>query len=248
MIQIKSEEEINIMTEAGEVLSRIMQRLAQGIKAGISTKEINDFAEELMLMESVQPAFKNYRGFPASVCTSINEEVVHGIPDPRRILKLGDIISIDVGIIFKDFFSDSAFTLSIGKPDSNKKKLIQVTKEALYKGIKQAKVNNHLSDISYAIQRCVESNGFSVVREFVGHGIGRKMHEEPEIPNFGQPQQGPILKKGMVLAIESMVNMGTWETEISDNGWTAVTADKKPSAHFEHTVVVSDNGPQILTI
>jgi methionyl aminopeptidase len=248
MIPIKSEKEIQIMAQAGQILSRILQELKGAIKVGITTKDIDDMALDLMNKEFVLPAFKNYRGFPANICTSINEEIVHGIPSDQCVLKEGDIISLDLGIIFKGYFSDAAITVPVGKIDSRKKKLIEVARQALNRGIKQTKANNHLSDISCAVQRCIESSGFSVVREFVGHGIGLSMHEEPEVPNFGQPHRGPILKKGMVLTIEPMVNMGTWEAEITDNGWTAVTKDRQPSAHFEHTIAITDNGPAVLTI
>jgi methionyl aminopeptidase len=195
---------------------------------------------------NVVSAFKNYKGFPGHICISVNEEVVHGIPS-SRVLKDKDIVSIDIGIIYQGFYLDSAFTIGIGKISPEVKKLLEVTKNALYEGIKKAKKGNHLSDISYAIQSYVEAGGFSVVRDFVGHGIGKSLHEEPPIPNFGKPKQGPLLKEGMVLAIEPMVNMGSWEVEISSNGWTALTKDRLPSAHFEHTVAV-DNEPQILTL
>jgi methionyl aminopeptidase len=199
-----------------------------------------------MQKENVTPAFKGYNGFPANICTSINEEIVHGIPGERK-LKAGEIIAIDVGINYKGYFSDRAVTLAVGKIDSGARKLIEVTQDALSEGIKQARPDKRLSDISYAIQSYVEKHKFSVVREFVGHGIGSRLHEEPEIPNFGRSHQGPELKTGMVLAIEPMVNMGTWESRILDNGWTAVTKDKQPSAHFEHTVAITKNGPEILT-
>jgi methionyl aminopeptidase len=203
-------------------------------------------AEELLRQEDVAPAFKGYRGFPATVCTSVNEEIVHGIPG-ERILKQGDIIGLDLGINYEGYFSDVAVTLAVGTINPRKKKLLEVTREALSEGIKEAKEDNYLMNISCAIQNYVERNGFSVVRQFVGHGIGKSLHEEPEVPNFGKPNQGPVLKKGMVLAIEPMVNMGTWESLILDNGWTAVTKDGMPSAHFEHTVAVTENGPEILT-
>jgi methionyl aminopeptidase len=246
MIRLKSEEELAMLKEAGSILARIMEKLRRAVKPGITTQEIDNLALSLMEQEKVTPAFKGYRGFPANICVSINEEVVHGIPG-ERALKEGDIISIDAGLNFKGFFSDCALTVPVGKIDSRKKKLIEVTKNALYQGIKQARVNNCLYDISYAIQRHVESNNFSVVRQFVGHGIGRSMHEEPEVPNFGKPHQGAKLLSGMVLAIEPMVNAGTWQTVIGDNGWTAVTKDCLPSAHFEHTVAITAKGPKILT-
>lgn len=246
MIPLKSEEDLRIMKEAGKILSRIMQNIRNFIKVGISTQEINQLAEDLMDKENVSSAFKGYRGFPASVCTSVNEEIVHGIPG-ERTLKEGDIISLDLGINYHGYFSDIAITVGIGRLDSRTKEFIGITKQALSEGIKQARAGNHLSDISYAIQNYVEGHGFSVVRQFVGHGIGRSLHEEPEIPNFGRPHQGPRLQSGMVLAIEPMVNMGTWESKILDNGWTAVTKDSRFSAHFEHTVAITENGSEILT-
>jgi len=235
-----------MIRQSGKILAKIMQKLREFIRAGISTQEIDQLTEELVCKENAIPAFKGYKGFPANICTSINEEIVHGIPGERR-LENGDIISLDLGINYKGYFSDAAITLAIGGIETKTKKLIEVTKTALSEGIKQARIDNHLSDISYAIQSYVEKNGFSVVREFVGHGIGLKLHEEPEIPNFGRPQQGPILREGMVFAIEPMVNMGTWESKILDNGWTAVTKDGLVSSHFEHTVAITENGPAILT-
>jgi methionyl aminopeptidase len=246
MIPVKSKEDLKMLKESGRILSEIMQRLREFIRVGVSTREIDELAAELIREKDSIPAFRGYKGFPANICTSINEEVVHGIPDQRR-LKEGDIISLDLGIDYKGYFSDVAVTQGIGRIDSQKEKLITVTRNALSKGINQARINNHLSDISYAIQTYVEKHGFSVVRQFVGHGIGRSLHETPEIPNFGRPHQGEILKSGMVFAIEPMVNMGTWECKILDNGWTAVTKDGRPSAHFEHTVAITENGPQILT-
>lgn len=246
MIPLKSEQDIEMIRKSGKILSKVMQELKKEIKMGVRTKDIDGLAEELIAQESAASAFKNYQGFPANICISVNEEIVHGIPN-ERILKDGDIVSLDVGINLNGYFSDAAITLPIGRVDSRKKKLIEVAKNALYLGIEQAKENNHLYDISCAIQNHVESNGFSVVRQFVGHGVGLKMHEEPEIPNFGRSHEGPRLLAGMVLAIEPMVNMGTWEVNILDNGWTAVTKDGLPSAHFEHTIAVTKNGPEILT-
>ena len=231
---------------SGEILAKVMRQLCKIIKEDVVTLEIDKQAEELILAAGCAPAFKGYNGFPASVCTSINEEIVHGIPS-ERIIKDGDIISLDIGVDYKGFFSDAAVTLAIGQVDKDKRKLIEITRNALDIGIKQARAENRLTDISHSIQDYVERNGFSVVRQFVGHGIGLKLHEEPEIPNFGLPHQGPVLKNGMVLAIEPMVNMGTWESEILDNGWTAVTKDRLPSAHFEHTVAITEEGPKILT-
>ena len=246
MIPLKSEKDLAMLRKSGAILAKIMKRLEGFIKAGITTAEIDTLAEKLITEENVVPAFKGYKGFPASICTSVNEEIVHGIPG-ARILKEGDIISLDLGINYQGYFSDVAITLGLGRINPKMKKLIEVTKRALAEGIKQARPENHLSDISYSIQNYVESNGFSVVRQFVGHGIGVDLHEEPEIPNFGRPHQGPVLKSGMVFAVEPMVNMGIWESVILDNGWTAVTKDGLPSAHFEHTVAITDQGPEILT-
>lgn len=200
-----------------------------------------------MAKEGVRPAFKGYRGFPATVCVSINHEVVHGIPG-KRVIQEGDIVSLDVGLVYKDFFSDMAVTVGVGKISRELQDLMAVTKQALQRGIAQAKPNKHLSDVSFAIQNFVEAHNLSVVRDFVGHGIGRALHEPPEVPNFGPPHCGPVLKEGMVLAIEPMVNQGTWQTKIMDNGWTVETADGRPSAHFEHCVAVTQSGPEILTV
>ncbi len=246
MIPIKSKEEIEIMLKNSAILHEILEELKMIVKPGIRTIEIDQKAEELFSKFKVTSAFKNYRGFPANICVSINEEVVHGIPSERE-LKDGDIVSLDAGVLSNGYYSDSAFTVGIGNIDSKKKQLIKVAKRSLDLAIEQASPENNLQDISYAIQNFVEANGFSVVREFVGHGIGTNLHEEPEIPNFGRPGLGPKLKEGMALAIESMVNTGTWKTRILSNGWTAVTDDNLPSAHFEHTIVLTNNGPRILT-
>jgi methionyl aminopeptidase len=246
MIPLKSEEDLARLVESGEILNRVMRQLQRFVRVGVTTQEIDNLAQDLVHREKALPAFKGYKQFPASVCTSVNEEIVHGIPGDRK-LEEGDILSLDLGINYRGYFSDAAVTLTLGKVDPRVRKLIRVAKVALEKGIKQARVNNHLFDISYAIQSYVERNGFSVVREFVGHGIGRSLHEEPEIPNFGRRHEGPLLKSGMVFAIEPMVNMGTWESRISENGWTAVTKDGRPSAHFEHTVAITEEGPKVLT-
>jgi len=247
MIPLKSENDLRLMRISGRILAKVMGELQKRVKANVSTLELDSFAEELILKEKALPAFKDYRGFPASICASINEEIVHGIPSERR-LKEGDILSLDLGVKYQGFFSDAAVTVAVGKIDSKVKKLIDVAKNALSEGIKQARVGNHVSDISCAIQSYVERNGCSVVRQFVGHGIGKNLHEEPEIPNYGLPHRGEVIKSGMVFAIETMVNLGTWECEIADNGWTAVTKDGFCSAHFEHTVAVSNDGVEILTL
>lgn len=245
-ISIKSPEDIQVMREAGKILAAIVNELKSSLKIGVATKDIDAVAENLMKKYQVTPAFKGYRGFPGCICISINQEVVHGIPSSRR-LNEGDIASLDVGLIYKGFYSDTATTVGIGEIPTGLAKLLSVTEDALYRGIEQARIDNHLSDVSHAVQKFVEANGFSVVRDFVGHGIGRNLHEEPEIPNFGPPYQGPVLKEGMVLAIEPMVNLGAWHTKILSDGWTVVTQDGKPSAHFEHTVAITKNGPEILT-
>lgn len=246
MIKIKSPDEVDTLRKAGKILASIVKELKCSLKSDMTTLDINTTAEDLIARHQVRPAFKGYRGFPASVCVSVNHEVVHGIPG-KRIIKDGDIVSVDVGIIFNDYYSDTAFTAGIGKVHPKCEKLLKVTEQSLYKGIAQAVVNNHLSDISCAIQQFVEANQFSVVRDFVGHGIGSSLHEDPEIPNFGQAHNGPLLKEGMVFAIEPMVNLGTGQTKILPDGWTVVTADGKPSAHFEHTIVITSKGPEILT-
>ena len=245
-IRIKSAEEIAILRKAGRTLSSIMKELVRSLKSGMTTLEIDQLTEKLINAHDVKAAFKGYRGFPNCACVSVNEEVVHGIPG-RRTIKDGDIVSIDVGIVQQGYYADTAVTLGIGKVSPELDKLLEVTKTALAKGIAQAKVQNQLSDISHAIQTYVEANRFSVVREFVGHGIGTELHEEPEILNYGPPHCGPVLQEGMILAVEPMVNVGGWQTKISEDGWTVVTLDGKPSAHFEHTVAVTMNGPEILT-
>jgi methionyl aminopeptidase len=217
------------------------------IVPGITTKELDRVAEEYILLKGARPAFKGYRGFPATLCISVNEEVVHGIPSQRR-LKEGDIVSLDVGANFVGYFGDAAITLPVGEVDPKAERLLEVTEKALYIGIEKAKVGNRLFDISYAIQSWVESHGFSVVRDFVGHGIGRDLHEEPQIPNFGIPHQGPRLEKGMVFALEPMVNEGTSAVRVLSDGWTVVTIDGKRSAHFEHTIAITEDGAEILSI
>jgi len=213
----------------------------------MTTAQVNMIAETLMDGYKVIPAFKGYRGYPASVCVSVNQEVVHGIPG-KKIITDGDIVSLDAGIIFEEYYSDMAVTVGIGKVDEPRQRLMRTAQEALSRGIEQARAGNFLGDISHAVQAHAQAQGFSVVRDFVGHGIGRRLHEEPEVPNYGEPHSGPQLKAGMVLAIEPMVNMGTWETKILKDGWTVETFDGKPSAHFEHSVAITPLGPEILTI
>jgi len=246
LIPIKSASELEILRQAGKILAKIIAELSCSLKSGMTTAQVNAIAEQLMSAYRVQPAFKGYRGYPASVCVSINQEIVHGIPG-AKVIRDGDIVSLDAGIIHENYFSDMAVTVGVGILEPRKKKLLEVAQDALARGISQAQVNHHLSDISFAIQSWAEGQGFSVVRDFVGHGIGRNLHEEPEIPNFGPPHCGPILREGMVLAIEPMLNMGTWETKILEDGWTVETLDGSASAHFEHSIAITATGPEILT-
>jgi methionyl aminopeptidase len=246
MIPLKSQQDLIMLKRSGEILALVMQKLQDSLCSGMTTLDIDLLSAELIRKEKASAAFKGYQGFPGTACISVNEEIVHGIPGSRLIME-GDIVSIDLGVNYKGFFSDMAVTLPVGKVDDARLKLIAATKQSLDIGIQQARVGNYLTDISHSIQSFVEGEGFSVVRQFVGHGIGTALHEEPEIPNFGRPGLGPRLKNGMVLAIEPMINLGSWECEIIENGWTAVTIDGAPSAHFEHTVAVTDKGPVILT-
>jgi methionyl aminopeptidase len=247
MIIIKSPREIEQLKKSNAIVAEVFEKLKGMVSPGITTKELDQVAEEYILSKGGHPAFKGYKGFPATLCISINEEVVHGIPGQRR-LKEGDIVSLDVGVDFVGYFGDAAITFPVGEVDPEAKRLLEVTEKALTIGIEKAKIGNRLFDISYAIQRWVESHGFSVVRDFVGHGIGKDLHEEPQIPNFGSPHQGPRLEKGMVFALEPMVNEGTYEVRVLSDGWTVVTADGKRSAHFEHTIAINDDGAEILSI
>ena len=234
------------MRRAGRIVSDLLKLMGRKAKAGIRTEELDTVAEEFIRSAGAEPAFKGYYGYPASICVSVNEEVVHGIPG-KRVLKDGDIVGIDVGVKIEGYFSDAARTFAIGRVDEESRRLIEVTREAMDRGIRQAVEGNRLSDISWAVQCYAESQGFSVVREFVGHGIGRNLHEEPQVPNFGQPGQGPKLVTGMALAIEPMINAGRHEVRVLDDGWTVVTKDGKRSGHFEQTVFVGKNGPEIVT-
>ncbi|HOD72032.1 MAG TPA: type I methionyl aminopeptidase [Deltaproteobacteria bacterium] len=246
MIIIKSEYEIAIMREANRILAQLFEHISPMILPGISTIELDKEAELFIRSHGALPAFKGYRDYPATLCTSVNDEVVHGIPGPR-VLQSGDIISIDVGALFDGFYSDAARTFPVGTISPQAKKLIEVTRESLDAGISQAVPGNHLSDISAAVQKVVEEGGFSVVRDFVGHGIGRNLHEAPQIPNFGRRGKGPILQEGMTLAIEPMVNAGTYKVLIQSDGWTAVTEDASLSAHFENSIAVTKDGPVVLS-
>ncbi|MBN2097243.1 MAG: type I methionyl aminopeptidase [Candidatus Omnitrophica bacterium] len=246
MIHIKSKQEIEQIKTACHVVGKILRRLKEYLHPGITTEELDQQAQRLLVQLGAVSAFKGYKGYPANICTSVNEQVVHGIPGKRQLQK-GDLASIDVGAKLNGFFGDAAWTFPVGEVSPQALKLLAVAEQALRIGIDQAKPGNHLSDISYAIQTYVESQGFSVVRKFVGHGIGLEMHEDPEIPNFGFPGRGPQLQAGMTLAIEPMVNQGSGDVEILDDQWTAVTKDRRLSAHFEHTICISDTQPEVLT-
>ncbi len=246
-IVIKNADEICIMQEANQIVAEVLTVLKKSVDIGISTWELDKIAEEHCLKMKAKPAFKGYRGFPGSLCLSINEEVVHGIPSRKRKIKKGDIISIDFGVLFKNYYGDSALTISVGNVSEDVARLVTVTNDSLHKGIAKAVVGNRVGDISKAIQEYVEGHGFSVVRQFVGHGIGTALHEAPEIPNFYQGERTSRLRPGMVLAIEPMVNMGTHKVKVLRDGWTVITSDNKPSAHFEHSVAVTENGPLILS-
>jgi len=247
MIIIKSPREIEKMRHAGTIVASILQSIKSAVKPGMSTLDIDKKAEKLIRKFEVKAAFKGYRGFKHCICTSLNDEVVHGIPSAKRILKEGDIISLDFGVIYDGYYGDSAITIPVGDISAEAKKLIEVTEEALKRGISAMTVKNHLHDISSTIQEYVESAGFSVVRDFVGHGIGQSLHEDPPVPNYGEKDTGVLLKEGMVLALEPMVNVGRPEVHVLDDGWTAVTKDNKLSAHFEHTIAIGPNGPEVLT-
>lgn len=249
----KSAAEIERMREAGRVVGRILREVAAAVRPGVSTGELDEMAEALIYEYGAKPAFKGYSQggktpFPGVLCASINEEIVHGIPSRKRTLREGDIFSVDFGVVLDGWYGDSAITVPVGRVSETASRLIEVTRRALEIGIEAAVPGNRIYDIGAAIQAHVESEGFSVVRDFVGHGIGRRLHEDPQVPNYGPGGQGIRLKPGMVLAIEPMVNEGTWEIEELDDEWTAVTADRKLSAHFEHTIAVTEDGPQILTL
>lgn len=247
MISIKSAREIELMRIAGRIVAETHERLREVIRPGITTLELDTIAEAYIRKSGGIPAFKGYNGFPASICSSVNEQVVHGIPG-SVVLKDGDIIGIDIGAVYNGYYGDAARSYGIGQIDDELKKLLRVTEESFFKGIEYALPGNRLSDISHAIQKYVEPYGFSIVRDFVGHGIGSNMHEEPQIPNYGPPNKGPRLEAGMALAIEPMVNQGKYAVKVLKDGWTVVTADGKPSAHYENTIVITDGKPEILTL
>ncbi|MGB2696713.1 MAG: type I methionyl aminopeptidase [Candidatus Zixiibacteriota bacterium] len=246
MIELKSEREINIIQENGRIVAQALRFLGGKIRSGMKTRDLDTLAEKFIKKHDAIPAFKGYRGFPSNICVSVNNEVVHGIPGDR-ILTEGDLVSIDLGVLKDGYYADGAFTFPLGEVENETQRLIQITQNALDQGIQNAVAGKNLSDISHAIQSYVERSGFSVVRELVGHGIGKHMHEEPQVPNFGRPGEGPLLKEGMVLAIEPMVNSGSFEIKTLEDEWTVVTSDGSLSAHFEHTIAITENGAMILT-
>lgn len=248
MIILKSPHEIEYIRQACKLTADTLTQLIAVAKPGITTLELDQIAEEYIRSHGGIPSCKGYYGYPATICASVNEEVVHGIPTSKRKLKHGDVLSIDLVSSVNGYHGDSAVTIEIGRSKPEVHKLLQVTEECLFKGIEQAVVGNRVGDISHAVQQHAEKHGFGVVRDFVGHGLGREMHEEPQVPNYGQPGQGPLLQPGMVLCIEPMITMGTYNVRVLADDWTAVTTDGKPAAHFEHTVVITEDGPEILTM
>ena len=246
-ITIKSEREIELMAEAGKILERVHNELEKALHPGMSTKDIDTLGEKIIRSYGCIPSFLNYNGYPASICVSVNQEVVHGIPDKHRIIHEGDIVSLDAGVIYKGYHSDAARTHAVGEVSEEAKKLIQVTKESFFEGIKFAKAGNHLFDISGAIGRYAEERGYGVVRDLCGHGIGTALHEDPQIPNYAQKRRGVRLQAGMTLAIEPMINAGTHRVRPMSDGWLVCTRDGKPSVHFEKTVAITEEGPLILT-
>lgn len=236
------------MREAGRIVAEVHQRMRELVAPGISTGELDEAAETLIRARGGVPSFKGYGGFPASICASVDDEVVHGIPSRTRILREGSIVGIDVGVYLDGFHGDAALTLPVGRVEERVRELLEVTAESLYRGIGQARPGQRIGDISHAIQRCCEERGFSVVREYVGHGIGADLHEEPPVPNYGPPHRGVRLEAGMAIALEPMINMGTAAVELQEDGWTVTTRDHKPSAHFEHTIVITECGAEIMTV
>jgi methionyl aminopeptidase len=247
MIILKTRREIQIMRKSGLLVAQSHELVRKHIKPGVTTKELDQLVEDFLRSQNAIPTFKGYSGFPYSICASVNEEVVHGFPSDRK-LKEGDIVSIDIGATFEGYVGDSAKTFLVGEVDDEKRRLVEATRQSFYEGIKFAKLSYRLSDISHAIQQYAEAQGFSVVRDYVGHGVGKDMHESPQIPNFGKPGKGPRLQEGMVLAIEPMINAGTYNVKVLGNDWTVVTVDGKPSAHYEHTVAITDGEPELLTV
>jgi methionyl aminopeptidase len=248
VIVYKSPDELDRMREAGRVTALTIERLLKEVRPGMTTAELDGIAELSIRAEGCTPSFKGYKGFPASICTSLNEEVVHGIPSKKRVLHDGDLLKLDVGAVFEGYHGDSAVTVFVGEPPGDRaEKLVRITEESLEAAISQLKVGGRLSDAGHTVQQIAEGAGFSVVREYVGHGVGRALHEDPQIPNYGEPGRGPVIKPGLVVAIEPMVNIGDWPTRVLGDRWTVVTADGSLSAHFEHTIAVTEDGPEVLT-
>ncbi len=245
--RLKTQKEIELLRKANSIVMEILLYLKEEVKPGRNTYEFEEMAIKLCEKKGVKPAFKGYRGYPYALCVSINEEIVHGMPRKDKVLKEGDIVSFDFGVIYEDYFGDAALTVGVGKISEEAEKLIRVTERALYKGIEKAHFGNKIGDVSYAIQSYVEKHGFNVIRDFVGHGIGTQLHEPPEVPNYGKPGRGPKIEIGMTIAIEPMVSAGTYEIEILEDGWTAVTKDRSLAAHFEHTIAITPKGPEILS-
>lgn len=246
MILLKSLQEIAKMEVANRIVAEILEGVKEKVQPGIETRELDELAEELCRQRRVKPAFKGYRGYPRSICVSVNEEVVHGIPGPR-CLKAGDVVSLDFGVKYEGYYGDAAITVGVGEVGEKARALIAATEESLYAGIARVKAGKRLSDVSHAVQTVVEGAGFGVIREFVGHGIGRSLHEDPQIPNFGPPDRGPMMQVGMTFAIEPMTSMGSWQVRILQDGWTAITQDGSCAAHFEHSVALTENGVLILS-
>jgi methionyl aminopeptidase len=249
VIILKSPDEIERMRKAGRIVAHTIERLVEDVRPGMTTEDLDRQAEAIIRAEGASPSFKGYRGFPATICTSLNEEVVHGIPSAKRQIVPGDILKLDVGCIWDGYHADSAVSLFVGgmPPTPEAEKLVRVTEESLNAGIEALRAGSRLSDVGYVVQQVAEGAGFSCVREYAGHGVGRALHEDPQVPNYGDPGRGPVVRPGLVIAIEPMVNVGTWRTRVLRDHWTVVTADASLSAHFEHTIAVTEDGPEVLT-
>ena len=247
MIIRKSKLEIERMRAAGQIVARVLKRLSEMVKPGLTTIELDREAERMIVEAGAHPTFKGYHGYPRSICASINDEVVHGIPSKRK-LREGDIIGIDCGATYMGYVGDAAVTLPVGNVSEQVKQLLEATRKSLYRAIEKCRVGNRLGDVCYAVQACVEPLGYSIVKNYCGHGVGRAMHEEPQVPNYGKPGTGPVLREGLVIAIEPMINLGHEDVKVLSDGWTVITMDGQPSAHFEHTVAITSEGPQILTL
>ena len=247
MINLKSRGEIERMKGASRIVAEILLELRETVREGMTTADVDRLAEDMTLKKKAKPAFKGYRGFPASICISVNDEVVHGIPSPKKRLNHGDVVGLDFGVIYDGFYGDSAVTVPIGEIPQEVQNLLKVTEQSLYAAIEAAVPGNYISDVSAAVQRLADANNFGIVREFCGHGIGRSLHEDPPVLNYVQSGKGPKIKPGLVIAIEPMINLGTEKVKVLEDGWTVVTLDGRPSAHFEHTIAVTADGPEILT-